>query len=79
MSEVFEIVPAPARAYWVIAAIGALLAAILGLMAYTAYSTRFARFELSREGLRIRGDLWGRLVPAAEIEYAGARRADLGP
>jgi len=78
MNEVFQIVPAPARAFWFIGAIGALLAVILGLMVYTAYSTRFTRFELSREGLRIRGDMWGRLVPAREIDYAGARRVDLG-
>ena len=38
---------------------------------------RPARFEVTAEGLRIRGSVFGRLIPAAQLNTAGARIVDL--
>jgi hypothetical protein len=35
-----------------------------------------SRFEVSPEGLRLRGDLYGRLIPASQIVADGVRRVD---
>lgn len=77
MSEVFTIAPAPARALWFLAAIGALLLALLLLFAFFAYSSRATRFEISPEGLAIRGTLYGRAVPWSALEVDQASVVDL--
>jgi hypothetical protein len=76
MSEVFEMVPAPARAMWFFVVMCAILVGLTGLFGYLAWSTRHTTFEVSAEGLRLRGDLWGRTLPLAELELDRARRLD---
>ena len=45
---------------------------------YLLYAPRNVRFEVSREGLRIRGDLlYSRMIPASELMLDGARPIDL--
>lgn len=36
-----------------------------------------ARFQVAGDGLRIRGDLYGRFIPAANLRLDEARRVDL--
>jgi hypothetical protein len=50
------------------------LAAVLG---YVAYSSRGLTFEVSEEGLRIRGDLFGRRIPTSSLRLEDARLVDL--
>jgi hypothetical protein len=50
---------------------------IAALMGYLAYSTRAARFEVSGEGVRIRGDIFGRLIPRGALRVSDARILDL--
>jgi hypothetical protein len=38
---------------------------------------RTSTFEVSTNGLRLKGDLYGRLIPAADLRVAEARRVDL--
>jgi len=77
MSEVFQMAPPPAKASWMFAAILALLALLLALFGYLAWSVRHSSFEVTPEGLRLQGDLWGRTVPFAALELERARRVDL--
>src|SRR5690606_6947657 len=57
--------------------VGLVLAVVLGLVLTSAMGARTARFQVSPEGLRLRGDLYGRLIPAAELRVDEARRVDL--
>ena len=59
-------------------ALGALLPlAISALLGFLAYSTRAVRFVVSDEGLRIRGDLFGRLIPRGSLRVEDAQVLDL--
>jgi hypothetical protein len=51
--------------------------AIAALLGYIAYSTRHVTFELSKQGLRIRGDLFGRLIPLTSLRVKDAELVDL--
>lgn len=74
MTEVFTIAPASARPLWWIAII---LVPLVLLFSFFAYSSRATRFELSPEGLAIRGTLYGRKLPWSKLEVAEARIVDL--
>jgi len=50
---------------------------IAALLGYIAYSTRGVRFEISDEGLRIRGDVFGRLIPRGSLRVEDAEILDL--
>jgi hypothetical protein len=39
--------------------------------------SRTSTFEVSTSGLQLKGDLYGRFIPAAELRAAEARRVDL--
>jgi hypothetical protein len=78
MTEVFPMIPAPARLLWIIAGlIVAIMIVVLLLLFASARGARDARFEVSDAGLRIRGDIYGRLVPASAIRGAEARIVDV--
>ncbi|MFO0889701.1 MAG: PH domain-containing protein [Isosphaeraceae bacterium] len=47
------------------------------LLLYIASSTRKVRFEITEDGLRIRGDLFGRLIPWGSLRLAEARTENL--
>jgi hypothetical protein len=51
--------------------------AIAALMGYLAYSIRHVTFDLSDQGLRIRGDLFGRLIPRGSLRVEDAEILDL--
>ncbi len=51
--------------------------AIAALMGYLAYSTRGVTFEVTNEGLRVRGDLFGRLIPRGSLLVENAEILDL--
>ena len=77
MAEVFPIIPASAKSLWLLGGVCLLLMLILGALAYTAYSSRNARVEVSPEGLHIVGDFWGRAISLQSIDLDGARVLDL--
>ncbi len=77
MKEVFPIVPATSGPLIVFGIAALVLLSILLLLAIFAYASRQARFELSDAGLTIRGDLYGRRLPAASLITGGARALDL--
>jgi hypothetical protein len=59
MSRIFPIIPAPDKTLWVIGAIITLFLLFNILFGYLAYSSHFVKFELSPQGLRITGDIYG--------------------
>lgn len=74
----FPIAEGSVRGIWLLAAVMALASGtVTALFATSAVAARTARFEVSPEGLRLRGDLYGRLIPAAELRVDEARRVDL--
>lgn len=66
---------------WVVVPVAVLLvltiALVGGALAYTLAGSRHARFEVSPAGLRLRGDLYGRLIPATALRTEAARAVDL--
>lgn len=79
MSElsVHPIVPVANKAIWFLAPFALLLLLGLALLLFVSHSVRHTRFELSVQGLRVRGDLYGRFLPAGEFDLGGARVVDL--
>jgi hypothetical protein len=81
MSEIFHIIPASTRAAltWV-PLLGLVLIVVLGslvLLGLSVQGSRTAKFELSPTGLRLRGDLYGRKLPASQLRGGAARVVDL--
>jgi hypothetical protein len=73
----FIIAPAAGRAMWIIAiALGIVLAIVVGVLGAAMLGARSARFDVSRAGLRIRGDLYGRLIPREQLRATEAVRVD---
>lgn len=75
--DVFSIAPPTGRAMWLVLMIpGLVVALVVGLLAVSVVGARSARFEVSPEGLRLRGDLYGRLIPVDQIRGLTATRVD---
>lgn len=75
--QAFTIAPASTKGIWLIVGFVLLLLVIVfAVIALAALSARGARFEVSDEGLRLRGDVYGRLVPAHALRYETAKRVD---
>ena len=73
----FPIAPATSRYLWfLIPALILLLGAVV-LVVASVRGAHSSTFEIRPDGLWLRGDLWGRLVPKAELRVDLARRVDL--
>jgi len=77
MIETFPIVPGQVRILWVAIPLVLLVTLTIGALAYSLMGARTARFEVSAEGLRLRGDFYGRLIPANALRLDAARVVDL--
>ncbi len=77
MAQTFPIAPAPGSTFWVLGPLSLLLLGLTASLFYFAHSARHVRFEVSSEGLRVRGDLYGRFVPAASLVAGQAKQLDL--
>ncbi len=67
MEKTFGIVPASSAPLITMAAISLVLLLILGLFIFIGYSSRNAKFEVSDQGLRITGGIYGRFIPREAI------------
>ena len=77
MTQPFAIVPADVRWLWFIAIVPALAMLItIVVLGKAIAGARNARFEISPQGLRLDGDFYGRLIPAAQLRIDEARRVD---
>lgn len=72
----FAIAPASARPLWVLVPVGVLLLAVVAALTISMLAARRATFEVSNQGLRLRGDFYGRLIPLEHLRVADARRVD---
>ena len=77
MAKTFDIIPASAAPFITIGAIGIVLILLVGLFAIIGYSSRNAKFEVSDQGLRISGGLYGQFIPREEIEGENAKIINL--
>ena len=67
MVRTFDITPATSAPIIFISAISLFLVLILVLFAFIGYSVRNTKFEVSEQGLRIKGGIYGRFIPKDEI------------
>jgi hypothetical protein len=67
MKYVFPIIPASGGPVWLFVVIVVFMLCITSLFGYLAFSSRHVRLEISEAGLRIRGDIYGRSIPAASV------------
>jgi hypothetical protein len=80
MSEVFHIVPATIKWGMTLALLLPLALVVVVICAITysmLASSRNASFEISRDGLRLRGDFYGRMIPASHVRASDVARIDL--
>jgi hypothetical protein len=78
MIDSFPIVPGGSRTLWFLTAIvGPILIGVFALLVATARGSAASRFELSHEGLRIRGDLYARMIPRSIILADSAKVVNL--
>jgi Bacterial PH domain len=80
MKQIFPIIPSSSGAgtMWLVVGVVALSMAIaIAAVVYVASSSKRVRFEVDRAGLKISGDLYGRLIPASSLKLDEARAIDL--
>lgn len=62
---------------WFFAIMIVLLLGLVTMMGWVAWSTRNSRAEVTPEGLKLVGDLWGRTIPHEQLVLDDARIIDL--
>lgn len=77
MKQIFPIIPATTTPWAVLIPVFVLLLGLVVLFAWFAYSTRHVRCEVSSDGVKIAGDIYGRMIPARDLVTAQARALDL--
>ena len=76
--EVFTIAAANTKMIWLIGLIPLSVLLLVGaILGASVNGARNSTFEVSSEGLRIRGDWYGRVIPANHLVPDTARRVDL--
>lgn len=71
--HVFDMAPIASKATWWIVIV-VLVVVLAGALIFVL--SRAPKFEVSAEGLRISGNLFGRMIPAAELRLDAARVVD---
>ena len=74
---VFPIAPADSRYFWLLIPVVVILLAAIALLGTSLRGAHTSRFEIRADGLRLEGDLYGRLLPKAQLRVDLARRVDL--
>jgi hypothetical protein len=77
MIETFPIIPGQVRMLWFALPAVLLGLAAIGAVIFSLSASHTARFEVSTEGLRLRGDFYGRLIPASDLRLKSARAVNL--
>jgi hypothetical protein len=74
---VFPIPPATGKSVWLLVAVMILLVGLCVMLSWVAWSTRHSRAEVTPQGLKLVGDLWGRTIPHDAFLLDDARIVDL--
>lgn len=77
MVRTFGITPSSSAPLLFLLAISLFLLLLLGFLAFTGYAVRNTKFEVSDQGLRIKGGIYGRFVPRVDIVKEGVKIIDL--
>lgn len=75
--NVFPIAPAESRYLWFAIPILLLLLGVMALVVATVRGSRASTFEVRKDALVLRGDLYGRGIPKDRLQIQLARRVDL--
>jgi len=76
--QTFPIAPANLRMLWMFVPLAGIPPLITAIVVGAVVSgLKHGRFELSSEGLRLRGDFYGRTIAASDLRGGAARRVDL--
>lgn len=76
--ETFPIAPAATRAFWGVPVLMLLvLVPVVMAVGRSVLAARTATFDVTPEALQLRGDWYGRTIPAAAIRFDGIRRVNL--
>jgi hypothetical protein len=75
--SVFPIAPAESRYLWFLIPVILILLGAMALLVTSVRGAQASRFEIRADGLRLDGDLYGRLVPRSQLRVDLARRVDL--
>jgi hypothetical protein len=76
-TQVFPIIPAHASVYLILIPILLVVFIGGGVATYAAIASRHVKFEVSRDGITIRGDMYGRFVPKDKMVLKSARAVDV--
>src|ERR1700686_1902195 len=76
-TQVFPIIPAHASVYLILVPILLIVLIGGGVATFAAFSSRHVKFEVSRDGITIRGDMYGRFVPKDKMVLKSARAVDV--
>jgi Bacterial PH domain len=76
-AQVFPIIPAQSTVYLILIPILLIVFIGGGVATYAAFSSRHVKFEVSSDGITIRGDMFGRFVPKDKMVLKSARAVDL--
>ena len=76
--NIFPIAPAESRYLWFLIPVVVILLGAMALLVTSVRGAHASRFEIRPDGLRLEGDLYGRLVPKSQLRLDLARRVDLG-
>ena len=75
--ESFSIAPAATRTLWFLSVVlVVVLVPVLALVGRSVVASRTAHFDVSSAGLQLRGDWYGRLIPAGQIRSNAVKRVD---
>lgn len=77
MNQTFSISPGGGKPLWFTVLIALLLLVVIFIMALSGYSSQKTNFQVSSQGLRIKGDLYGRLIPQSKLIIESAREINL--
>ena len=73
----FPIAPAESRYLWFLIPVILILLGAMVLIGTSVRGAHSSSFEIRPDGLRLRGDVYGRLIPKAQLRVDLARRVDL--
>jgi len=76
MVEFFPMVPVSGKAWAFFGGLSLLFVGLSALMLLLGWSITRGGFELTPEGLRLRGAVYGRMIPATSLDAGGARLID---
>ena len=77
MNQDFSIIPSGSKPLWFFFIIFILLLAVILLIAIAGYSSQKANFQISDQGLKIQGDIYGRFIPQSKLLVDSAREINL--